>query len=247
MVLSSDDVFATMKLGLEDWAASVPPIAESTAAMVGNIMNTMASGLTDAFMAFADGSKSAGEAFKDFARTFLQELARMIMQQMIFNALRTLALGDGGQVPATTGMADGGAIGKYAPGGKIRGYSRHPKEDNIPIMATAGEFMQPVRAVQYYGLDFMEAVRTLSFPKSDYNAQFPKSATPTPTKTGYADGGGISAPPEPTVFKGGDTKLKIVNVLDKNLVGDYLKSNEGETVLMNVLRRNGSTLRAITG
>jgi hypothetical protein len=246
MVLSSDDVFATMKLGLEDWVATVPTLAESTAAMVGDIMNAMASGLTDAFMAFADGSKSAGEAFKDFARTFLQELARMIMQQMIFNALRTMAFGGGGEVPAA-GKADGGSIGKYAPGGKIRGYSRHPKEDNIPIMATAGEFMQPVKAVQHYGLGFMEAIRTLSFPKNAYSMQFPKSATPTPAKTGYADGGGISAPPEPTVFKGGDTKLKIVNVLDKNLVGDYLKTNEGETILMNILRRNGSTLRSITG
>jgi TP901 family phage tail tape measure protein len=52
-----------------------------------------------------------------------------------------------------------------ADGGTIPGYSPSPKADNIPIMATAGEFMQPVSAVDYYGPSFMEAVRTRSFPK----------------------------------------------------------------------------------
>lgn len=52
-----------------------------------------------------------------------------------------------------------------AEGGTIPGWSPTPKADNVLIRATAGEFMQPVRAVRHYGTDFMEAIRTLQFPR----------------------------------------------------------------------------------
>lgn len=67
-----------------------------------------------------------------------------------------------------------------ATGGPIPGWSPTPTADNIHILATAGEFMQPVASVDYYGSAFMEAVRTRTFPKPQ----------------GYAAGGpiGSSAP-----------------------------------------------------
>jgi hypothetical protein len=61
--------------------------------------------------------------------------------------------------PAVQGQAG------YASGGPIRGWSPHSRADNIPIFATADEFMQPVRAVRHYGTDFMESIRTLQFPR----------------------------------------------------------------------------------
>ena len=57
----------------------------------------------------------------------------------------------GGNLPAVEGYADGGLI--RGAGG--------PKQDNVNINASAGEFMQPVAAVQKYGKDFMERVRNL--------------------------------------------------------------------------------------
>jgi TP901 family phage tail tape measure protein len=53
-----------------------------------------------------------------------------------------------------------------AEGGPIVGYSPHPKADNIPVNATAGEFMQPVSSVKYYGTGFMERLRTRSVPRA---------------------------------------------------------------------------------
>jgi tape measure domain-containing protein len=53
-----------------------------------------------------------------------------------------------------------------AEGGPIVGYSPHPKADNIPVNATAGEFMQPVSSVKHYGMDFMERLRTRSIPRA---------------------------------------------------------------------------------
>jgi TP901 family phage tail tape measure protein len=52
-----------------------------------------------------------------------------------------------------------------AEGGVVPGWSPHPKADNIPALLTAREFVQPVDAVDYYGLSFMEAVRTKKLPK----------------------------------------------------------------------------------
>lgn len=53
---------------------------------------------------------------------------------------------------------------KFADGGRIRGPGG-PKADIIPIMASAGEFMQPAAAVDYYGPAMMEAIRQRKFPK----------------------------------------------------------------------------------
>lgn len=53
----------------------------------------------------------------------------------------------------------------YAEGGKIKGHSPHSKSDNIDIKATAGEYMQPVKAVKHYGMGVMNAIRNLSIPK----------------------------------------------------------------------------------
>ncbi|OLE27971.1 MAG: hypothetical protein AUG44_08765 [Actinobacteria bacterium 13_1_20CM_3_71_11] len=56
-----------------------------------------------------------------------------------------------------------------AHGGPIPGWSPNSTADNIPVMATAGEYMHPVDSVNYYGTDFMEAVRTKRFPRGYAN------------------------------------------------------------------------------
>lgn len=52
-----------------------------------------------------------------------------------------------------------------ATGGTIPGSSPTKTADNIPIWATAGEFMQPVDSVEYYGTDVMEMMRRRMIPK----------------------------------------------------------------------------------
>jgi hypothetical protein len=54
---------------------------------------------------------------------------------------------------------------QLAAGGEVKGYSPHTKADNIPIRATAGEYVHPVKAVRYYGTKAMDAIRTTSIPR----------------------------------------------------------------------------------
>lgn len=50
------------------------------------------------------------------------------------------------------------------------------------------------------------------------------------------EGGGAAAP---------QVNARIINVLDPAMMGDYLSTPDGEQVIMNVLRRNSDTARAI--
>lgn len=65
----------------------------------------------------------------------------------------------------TPGKVKGGRIPK-ADGGPIPGWSPNKRADNIPIAATAGEFMQPVDSVRYYGETFMEKLRKRIIPRN---------------------------------------------------------------------------------
>jgi hypothetical protein len=67
-------------------------------------------------------------------------------------------------VVAATG-SDSGSIPAFASGGLVPGISLHARADDKIIRATAGEFMQPVRAVSYYGSAFMESIRRLELPR----------------------------------------------------------------------------------
>jgi hypothetical protein len=73
-------------------------------------------------------------------------------------------------------------------GGPVPGFSPHKRADNVPVMATAGEYMQNVDAVDYYGVGFMEALNRRQIPRDQLQylasggrvgvAQYPISVDP---------------------------------------------------------------------
>ena len=93
---------------------------------------------------------------------------------------------------------DGGIFGfisslftsKMADGGAVPGYSSSPTADNIPIWATAGEFIQPVPVVEYYGRGLMEALRTRSIPREVFS-RYSNSSAFHPGSNHYATGGSV--------------------------------------------------------
>jgi hypothetical protein len=249
--------FDAFKLGLED---SRLKLAKNSADMMLDIGqqlgDQLTNGLTTAWDAFISGSQSAGEAMANFARSTLSWLAQMItkyaMLQLVQAALKgaSTMFSDGGSVAATptptSGAANGGLIQALAGGGRVVGWSPSKVADNIPALLTAREFVQPVRAVDHYGLRFMEAVRRLQFPRHIAHALAGGTIPAIPSGFRLAQGGMAAAALQTTV-KAGDTKLKVVNVLHSNMMGDYMKSADGETVLLNMIRRNGSAIRTIIG
>ena len=103
----------------------------------------------------------------DMSRGLMSDLQKIFAQLGIDTSTGTPMIGGRKLMTGTVVLPNGTKInaGQFAAGGEIPGYSPHAKADNIPIMATAGEFMQPVDSVKHYGRDFMEKIRTKSIPK----------------------------------------------------------------------------------
>lgn len=70
-----------------------------------------------------------------------------------------------GKIPGADSLEIKG-VQRLASGGRVQGSSPHARADNIPAMLTAGEWVQPVAAVQHYGPEFMESIRRREFPKN---------------------------------------------------------------------------------
>ena len=89
---------------------------------VDQIQERIAGGMTDAILDWADGTRSASDAFRQFASDFLREIAQMILKQMIFNAVKAASSAFGFAEGGFTGYATGGytgAGGKYQPAGVV--------------------------------------------------------------------------------------------------------------------------------
>lgn len=196
----------------------------------GQQMNEMLStGLSDALLNVADGTQSAGQAFRQFAADFLRQLAQMILKQMIFNAISG-ATGGGGIGGAVAGAAAGafaeggytGAGGKYEPAGVVH----------------RGEYVQPQEVMRQPGaMQFMESFRREGMRSL---ARF----------QGYADGGLVggaatSLARSPAEAMGQSVPAPQVNqrllpILSDDVVADALRGPAGEEMLELHITRNPS-------
>ena len=80
----------------KEWVESAKSSAEMVTDISIHAAEAFSTGMTDALFEWIDGTKSAKDAFKDFAASFLKEMAKMIMQQAILNALKKGAAANSG-------------------------------------------------------------------------------------------------------------------------------------------------------
>lgn len=117
--LTFKDRWEQMSQGISSATSQMTPLADAIKNVGDTIQSSFTQGLTDAFMAFIDGTKSAQDAFKEFAVSFIKEITAMIIKSLILYVIQT-ALG------AATGSTAFGALmqqfgGVYAKGGVFRG------------------------------------------------------------------------------------------------------------------------------
>ena len=113
------------------------------------LRDTLTGGMENAFMSIVDGSKSAKQAFADFAKQMLAQIAKMIIQMMIFNALKSIGGGffSGGGVATPPGARYGGIMQarrggmfeNYSTGGIARG-----RQAGYPVMLHGTEAVVPL-------------------------------------------------------------------------------------------------------
>ena len=138
------------------------------------------------------------------------------------------------------GMALGGAGGAggagglicsflgFAQGGLVRGPGASTSDD-VPAMLSSGEFVLRAAAVKQWGVDFLEAINSV-----DASGPAPRLA--------MAAGGLVPAQaPAPVT----EQSVRIVNVIDEKMAGDYLASSEGEQTILNILQRNRGAVKQV--
>lgn len=193
--------------------------------------NAASGPLTDMFESLINGSKSAKDAFKDFALGFIKNIVRMIAQML---ALRAIALVTGVPVGAAGGFSLGANEGGLIPG-------RGPNVDSVPATLTRGEFVVRRSAVDKYGAGFMSALNQGAISKSALAGMH--SAENTRNTSGrFAQGGTVSSSSAPASNAGG-REFTPVFVSNDNNVQQMLDG--GPAGFMRFAEKNRTEIRAI--
>ena len=205
---------------------------------------SLASGLGDIF---GQMYQDTGEEVKAFF--YLQKAAAAAEALINAHAAASKALREGGTImgPVLAAMHFAKAMvhvsairsQRLATGGEVAGYSPTPTSDNIPIQATAGEFMQPVSAVNYYGKGVMEALRRKMIPR-DFFSGMQVPVVRRHYGAAFATGGPVG---NEQAGGGEGDGITIVNTPDPQLMERYIASASGQKVLFNVIRENAYEVR----
>lgn len=121
------------------------------------IKRTISGNLASGFLDFIEGTKSAGEAFRQFAQQTIRWLLQMIIQRQIYNAISgffpssTPSTGGGG---GGTGLLGANTTFKYAQGGYVSGPGTGTS-DSIHARLSNGEYVLRASAVKALGVGFL--------------------------------------------------------------------------------------------
>lgn len=204
-----------IRLQAEKLAADLDPLGDK-------INGIFKDAFADAFTDFIMGTKTASEAFAAFGNAVVSQLIRIAAQQMalqIFGAFfgATGAVGGGFLTP----MSNAATMPSYAAMSfDSGGYTGSGGKYEPAGVVHAGEYV---------------------FSQEDVLAAGGPAAMDSLRKglRGYANGGYVASPSAPVMPAAQQTvNLTAINVLDPSLVGDYLNTDEGEKMVVNIMQRN---------
>lgn len=225
------------------------PLFESITEVIGNFQGL-----------FEDAFKASGEKVKGL---FLISKGAALAQAVVNTALAvTEALKlplppPLPQVNATLAAARGGiqvgliarqTIKGFREGGRIPG--GEGGGDRVPIMAEAGEFMMPLKAVRENGLAFMEAIRSGMITAKDFALSGLPNIIKSPSDNRFADGGLVKSPVMNSSGSGGQNETMnqtTINVPDISMVGRFLSTEKGRRVILNVISDNAVEIKNLIG
>ena len=255
---------------IDEIAASYKGATDAGAKLRTGTINSLQEGF-ETLLNNVDSIHSVGDAFRQLALTVVQALQKIVAEILAQQATLALVKAFGSAFGASAGGGGGtdwsgqaanvgfgfrgGLVSGYNVGGLIRGVHAArlatggavrgptlnvPGPDKVPIMAQEGEFMvRKAKVMEPGALDFLRKWNGGTFRLSQV-MKFPRFAT----------GGQIGAPqgtPAAAQQQSGGQGLRIVNLLDPNLVSDALASASGERAVMNTISRNSVTLKRMLG
>ena len=161
--------FAAASVLSRNWATENLDVAKTFQQGFENVLSTMTSGFAQLFTDLVSGTKSAGEAFRDFAGSVVKSLLQMISQMIAVYIMQKLIgmVFPGAQAPGSIGAIaqqvagitkmTGGAVRK-AGGGAVEGnVARDSQLHNL----MPGEYVLRKSAVDAIGLDELDKMNAM--------------------------------------------------------------------------------------
>ena len=177
----------------------------------------------DFFQSITDGTKSASEAFEDFAKSVIKSIQRIALQKGIEAIFKGFGAKDGGAI-----------VQQFASGGSVIGPGTGTS-DSIPAMLSNGEFVMTARAHRFYGTDIMSRINKTEVPRDRVRR--------------FADGGSESqfsdksnSGSKVTVNITNNTSSQVSDSVTTKQIGDSLSI---DIALEDTIRRGGSGARAL--
>lgn len=228
-------------------AAATPTVVE----LGTRLQNTAIDGLANAAAQATTNFQSLRSIVSATLRQIAGDILRSGIKKALTDAFTPNSSTGGGNLFATAI-----SFGKqlfFAEGGLLRGPGTGTSDSipalvdgRQPIAVSNGEFIQPDRAVRHYGVGFMEAVRTLQFPKPRFAFGGLVSAH---QRARFATGGMVSAPGGATSGGGTHVVIQVVNQGTPQRVVEQSQQFNGRDTVVSVvlddLQRGGPIARGI--
>lgn len=229
-------------------AAATPTVVE----LGTRLQNTAIDGLANA----AAQATTNFQSLRSIVSATLRQIAGDILRSGIKKALTDVftpkSSTSGGNLFATA-ISYGKSQFGFAEGGQIRGPGTGTSDSipalvdgRLPIAVSNGEFIQPDRAVRHYGVGFMEAIRTLQFPKPRFAFG---GLIQAHQQARFATGGMVSAPRSPQTVTVPPVVINMVNNGTPHRVLEQNQQFNGRETVVNVvlddLQRGGPIARGI--
>lgn len=221
-------------------------------------------GINEALSSLGNATGTLGQAFGDMyeatgkkAKEFFYMQKAMAMASAVVNIAQgiTKALAAGGilgiiegAIISATGAMQLGIItaqtiagpSGYALGGRVEGPSGY---DAVPAKLTKNEYVQPVSAVSYYGVNFMEALRRRMIPNEwtqNLVSGLPNFSALAPA--GAFNTGGIVSSSQDSGKKE-TTSITMINAIEKSEIVDIMASQPGQNIILNAIKLNSGTIK----
>lgn len=155
--------------GVEGFSEQVQKMKDAYAsANIGaTIAEDLGDGMSDALYSISNGTKSMKEAFKDLARSVLEEIQKMIIKMLVLKALEggVGLFSGGGEITESGGVTSSGSFNataanggfaarlRAAAGSLVRGGVQG--RDSVPAVLMPGEYVLKKSAVDALGTNFL--------------------------------------------------------------------------------------------
>lgn len=157
---------------LQNQAAAATPVVTELGT---RLRNTAIDGLADAAAQAVTNFSNLRQSVATMLKQIAADIVRSGIKQALLDQFNPAKGGGSGGNFLTAAISVGKSLFGFAEGGLIRGPGTGTSDSipalvggRRPIAVSDHEFIQPQKAVKHYGLGFMEAVRTLRFPRPGY-------------------------------------------------------------------------------